>query len=69
MALHDWFGVSAAAGARGPCGGRQGLASGAHSPGGENGKHTDDNAQKVKVLTISDQGDTSKSVVFCVLVL
>ena len=61
-ALHDWFELPASAGAGGACGGRQGSASGAPSPS-RDGKHTDDDAQKVKVLKISDQGDTSKSVV------
>ena len=61
-ALHDWFELLASAGAGGACGGRQGSASGAPSPS-RDGKHTDDDAQKVKVLKISDQGDTSKSVV------
>ena len=63
MALHDWFELSAFAGAGGACGGRQGSASGAPSPSGEDGKHSDDNAQKVKILKISDQSDASKSVV------
>ena len=61
-ALHDWFELPASAGAGGACGGRQGSASGAPSPS-RDGKHTDDDAQKVKVFKISDQGDTSKSVV------
>ena len=61
-ALHDWIELPASAGAGGACGGGQGSASGAPSPS-RDGKHTDDDAQKVKVLKISDQGDTSKSVV------